>query len=248
MATTTKKTIPITPVKSWSFSRYIDYCACPLKFKLKYINKITEPPNDAMARGTDIHKLAEDYLKGKVSRLPVELQLMADEFKRLRAVYKKRLSRMTVEETWAFTSTWTETQWNDWTGCWVRIKLDASHYEADGTMVVTDWKTGKFHEDKNEEYLEQLELYALGAFLLDPNLKVVQPRLAYIDQGMFYPPESKPLIFTRDDVPRLKKIWSSRVAPLFKDRRFAPRPNDKCRWCWYGASKKKDGGPGLCKF
>ena len=39
----TKKTIPIKPLTSWSFSRYSDYKTCPLKAKLKHIDKIQEP-------------------------------------------------------------------------------------------------------------------------------------------------------------------------------------------------------------
>ena len=79
-----KKTIPIKQLTSWSFSRYSDYKQCPLKAKLKHLDKISEPPNEAMARGAAIHTLAEKYIKGEGRSLPPELKLFKDEFKKLR--------------------------------------------------------------------------------------------------------------------------------------------------------------------
>lgn len=247
----TKAVVKSKPLVSWSFSRYSDYKKCPLFFKLKHLDKIAEPGNAAMARGSAIHTLAEEYLKGKLVKLPPELKLFAPEFKELRAVYKKRLSGMVVEDTWAFTNTWNKTLWNDWVGCWVRIKLDCSHIiggPGGKLMVVRDWKTGKFRDDKNEEYVEQLELYALAALILHPYLEEVRPELDYLDAGVIYPPADKPLIFTQADVPRLKKLWAARVKPMFVDKRFAPRPNSLCRFCFYGQSGIEKGGPNLCKF
>lgn len=242
------KTIPIKSLTSWSFSRYSDYRQCPLKFKLKHLDKIQEPPNEAMARGAEIHTKAEQYLKGQLRTLPKELSLFKDELKALKAMTKKKVLGAIVEDTWAFTRDWDRTAWNDWANCWLRVKLDAAHFEADGNvMVVTDWKTGKFRPEKNEEYVEQLELYALSALLLYDFVEEVHPRLAYVDQGVVYPPADEPLVFKRADIARLMKVWERRVAPMFKDRRFAPRPNNLCRWCHYRASNKAAGG-GQCKF
>mgnify|MGYP000287582546 FL=1 len=159
------------PVTSWSFSRYGDYRKCPLSFKLKHIDKIAEPKSAAMQRGIDIHNLAEAYVVGKLAKLPPELALFKDEFAKLRKMYKAKKLPMIVEDNWAFTAEWEETQWNDWVRCWVRIKLDCAHYEEANVMFVTDYKTGKMNEAKNAEYMEQLELYALAALLLHPTLK-----------------------------------------------------------------------------
>ena len=246
----TKKVIPIKPVTAWSFSRYSNYKTCPLKFKFSVIDKIQEPPNEAMARGAQIHNLAEDYIKGKVPKLAPELKPFAVEFKRLRTMFKKVSQSMVVEDNWAFTKDWDETAWNNWAACWVRIKLDCAHHEDDETMVVTDWKTGKFRPEQNEEYVEQLELYALSALLLHEHIEEVRPRLAYTDLGRTYPNGvDEPIMsFKRADIPKLKKAWEKRVKPMMSDTTFAPRPNDKCKWCWYGQSKKPAGGPGLCKY
>ena len=239
----TKKIIPIKQATSWSFSRYSDYKQCPLKFKLKHIDKIKEPPNPAMARGAAIHTLAEDYIKGKGRTLPPELKLFGDELKALRKQFKKSINGMVVEDNWSFTKDWAETEWDNWIHCWVRIKLDCAHHEGDDILIVTDWKTGKFRAEMNEDYVEQLELYALAALLLHPHLKEVRPRLAYLDQGTVYPDADKPLIFTPKDIDRLKKVWAKRTKAMMNDTTFAPRPNDKCRWCFFSASKN-----GPCKY
>jgi hypothetical protein len=123
------KVIPIKPLTSWSFSRYSDYKRCPLSAKLKHIDKIQEPKNAAMQRGADIHDQAEKFIKGALPKLPVELKPMAAEFKLMKQRYKKRSQSMVVEDNWAFTKDWEETAWNNWTACWVRIKLDCAHHE-----------------------------------------------------------------------------------------------------------------------
>lgn len=230
-------------ITSWSFSRYSDYKQCPLKAKLKHVDKLKEPPNEAMARGATIHNIAEKYIKGEGRTLPTELKQFEAEFKMLRKQYKKKINGMVVEDNWSFTKTWDETAWNDWIGCWVRIKLDCAHHIEDDVMVVTDWKTGKFRVEQNDEYIEQLELYALAALMLHPHLKEVRPRLAYLDVGVIFPAEDSPIVFTQADAPKLKKLWEKRTKPMLSDTTFAPRPNDKCKWCHF---RKSNGGP--CKF
>lgn len=239
----TKKVIPIKKITAWSFSRYSTYKQCPLKLKLTAIDKLKEPPNPAMARGAAIHVLAEDYIKGKGRTMPPELKLFTDLFKMLRKQYKKATNGMVVEDNWSFTKDWTETEWDNWIHCAVRIKLDCAHHEGDDVLIVTDWKTGKYRSETNSDYIEQLELYALAALLLHPHLKEVRPRLAYLDQGIVYPPEDALLIFVPADIPKLKKIWEKRTKPMLNDTTFAPRPNDKCRWCFFSASKN-----GPCKY
>lgn len=245
------KKIPVRQITSWSFSRYSTYKQCPLKAKLQFIDKIKEPPNPAMARGAELHEKAEAYIKGSITRLSPELKLFKEEFAALRKQYKKKISGMVVEDNWAFTNNWTETQWNDWVGCWVRIKLDCAHHEDEETLIITDWKSGKYRPEMNEEYVEQLELYALAALLLYEHIKFVRPRLAYIDLGLIYPePDSKAeelLTFTRKDIPRLKKLWAKRVKPMMNDKTFAPRPNNFCKWCFFRQANKANGG-GQCKY
>lgn len=235
--------IPVKQITSWSYSRYADYRQCPLKAKLKHIDKLKEPQNEAMARGEAIHKKAESFIRGEMRTLPAELKSFEKLFKEMKSLYKKNQKVLVVEDSWALKRDWSKTLWNDWNGCWLRIKLDLAEIKG-STMIITDWKTGKFRPEMNEDYMEQLELYALGAFLLYPTIDTVYPRLAYVDQSLMYPENPDDLVFTRSaNLSGLLKTWERRIKPMLADKKFAPRPNDKCRWCHF---RKSNGGP--CKF
>lgn len=239
---------------SWSFSRYSDYKQCPLKAKLKHLEKIEEPPNAAMARGADIGRLAELFIKGSLTKLPEELKKFENTFKALAKQFKQKPGSMVVEDQWAFDKAWGKSKWNDWDNCVVRVKVDAGHLTGPKTMRIIDWKTGKYSAHKREEYVEQLELYALSALLLNEQVQEVETFLAYLDAGIFFPEpdtaDAKSLKFTRADIPRLKKTWDKRTRAMLLDRAFAPRPNDKCQWCHYRKDNKAamPGGKALCKF
>jgi hypothetical protein len=197
--------------------------------------------------------MAEHYIKGvtgsgPAAAVPKELKAFAAEFKAMRKRWLKEPHTITAEDTWAFKSDWSPTTWNDWAGCWVRIKLDVAHLPDDKTVVVTDWKTGKYRPNDVDKYLMQLELYALGALLTYPKAERVIPRLGYLDAGTWHPTdEDKAIVYTRADLPKLKAVWEKRTKAMLTDRRFAPRPNAFCGWCHYRAANKANGG-GQCKF
>lgn len=234
---------PVKKITSWSFSRYSTYRQCPAKLKFTAIDKLKEPPNEAMARGSHIHALAEHYIKGELKKLPPELKQFDGLFSQLKAAFKRRTLLNVVEDSWAFTKSWTRTTWDNWSECWLRIKLDHALSVDGETLVINDWKTGKFRQDSCEDYQEQLELYALAALLLYPHIKQVRPRLVYLDLGMIYPKDDEPIIYTRADVPRLKKLWLQRTKAMLSDTKFAPKPNRFCQWCHF---RKANGGP--CRF
>jgi len=230
---------------SWSFSRYNLYKQCPLKCKLIHIDKLKEPPSEAMARGTRIHELAENYIKGALPAkpFPEELRLFRSEIVKLRNLFKK--GHVTVEDNWAFDPAWAKA---DWFKGWVRVKLDCAHIVKD-TAIITDWKTGKFRPEQNDSYVEQLELYALASLLWFPKGPgKVKPRLVYLDEGTIFPaPGERNSVlakgYTQDDVPSLINQWEARVRPMLCDEQFAPKPNRFCSWCAFSKAK---GGP--CQF
>lgn len=214
-------------ITSWSYSRYSVYKECPAKAKYKFIDKLPEPPSQAMERGISIHKMAEDYASGSITTLPKELKFFKDEFKELRA------SSPMVEDTWAFTKDWNETKWNDWQGCAVRIKTDAYCLDED-TLYVIDHKTGKMRDG----YDEQLSLYGLGAMLKFPHIQNVSTQLWFLDSGDQVIKE-----YSIDQMNILLDGWNKKVAPMLNDVRFPPKPSNACRWCAFSKSK---GGP--CKY
>lgn len=245
--------MPAKKITSWSLSRYHDYKRCPLKAKLKHVDKIKEPPNEAMTRGAHIHKLAEQYIKGELTGpLPAELGNFKSTFEALKKRFKKRALLTVVEDSWGYDKDWNLCRWDDWANCWLRIKVDAASEEEPGVLDVTDWKTGKYRDEDRTEYEEQLELYALGVFL-QPSLahiNTVRGHLKYLDLGIEFPPTTAPadqarMTFSRDQLPALKTKWLKLVKPMLSDMVFAPRPNKFCNWCHFRKGNAAAGG-GQC--
>lgn len=221
----------IQQITSWSFSRWSDYDQCPAKAKYKHIDKLREPPNEAMTRGIRIHKAAEDFLAGKAKQLPEDLKLLKKEYTDM----KKLMPR--CEQEWALDSEWKPTGWFD-KNAWLRIKMDAEA-RAKGdptTMLADDTKTGK----PRGGYGAQMSLYALGGFFLYPMIQKVRTRLLFTDHG---PSATVVEEFERKDAPVLQKDWLKRIKAMLNDKRFAPKPGNYCMWCHFSKSK---GGP--CKF
>lgn len=234
------KVIPIKKIESWSFTRYNTYVQCPRKAYYKFILKLKEPDSPQMQRGTDIHKLAEDYAKGLLKKLPKELTLFKEEF----AALKKQKVKY-IEESWTFKSDWTETAWNDWNGAWLRVKLDAAYINTDhNALVIVDHKTGKFSDYKKDEYEEQLQLYGLAGLKKFPTVDVVSPRLWYLDHGIVHPdPAESEIEYTRKDEKYLDKLWTSKTKAMLSDTTFKPKPGNACTFCHF---KKANDGP--CQY
>lgn len=234
----TKKIIPIQPVKSWSFSRYALYSECPAKFKYKNIDKIPDPGSAAMERGSAIHKLSEEYVKGQLKKLPAELSTFSSEYKKIRSEKVKG-----VEEDWAFKKDWSQTTWNDWNGCWLRVKLDIYYINPEhNALIPIDVKTGKYSTYKLDQYELQLELYALAGLKRFPSVDVVSPRLWYVDHGVLHPEEGKE--YKRSDEGYLTKLWEGRIKKMMSDVTFKPTPSaSACKWCPYSREKN-----GPCKY
>lgn len=218
----------VKKITSWSYSRFSQYQKCPASAKYKFIDKLPEPPAPAMDRGIRIHKLAEDYTKGLIKKLPEELKFYKDQFEILKS------SKPMVEQQWTFRQDWSQTTWNDWNSAWVRIKVDAACVD-ESTLYVIDHKTGKPKDD----YDEQLSLYAMSGMLVMPQIKEINTQIWYLDHDVA--PIEK--IYKAKELKELQKGWEKKVAPMLNDTRFAPKPGNHCRWCAFSKTK---GGP--CKF
>lgn len=232
--TSAKAALP--PVLAWSYSRYSDYKQCPAKFMYKHLHRLPDPGSAAMQRGNDIHKLAEDFVRGKID-LPDELKHVEREANHLKD------NMATVEQSWGFRKDWAWIGRPGWFGddVWFRAKADAIVVYEDDTALLIDWKTGKKYFT-NEE---QIELFALAGFQRYPNLTEVDTRLWYTDIPDPQQTGENEIqrIYSRKDADAIQRDWDKKVIPMFKDRRFAPTPNDKCGWCPFSRVK---GGP--CKF
>lgn len=219
-------------VTAWSYSRYADYKQCPAKFKFKHIDRLPDPGSPAMQRGNDIHELAEKVVRAKID-VPPELENVRAELEFCRD------NMATPEEQWGFTNKWGWIGRPGWFGddVWFRAKTDVRLLYEDNTLLLGDWKTGKMYFS-NEE---QIELFALAGYRRFPDVIEVDTRLWYTDQ----PADNNEIqrVYKAKELETIQRDWDKKVVPMFKDRRFAPTPNDKCGWCPFSKAK---GGP--CKF
>lgn len=208
--------------QTWSYSRYEAYALCPLKYKLKFIDKLPEPGSPAMERGNVVHKEAADYISAKRSDLPDSCSSFRVLMKQLRGL------NPVVEEKWGFTRNWRPTGFFD-KKVWLRSILDAGVVYDDDTAEVIDHKTGKRYATNDA----QVELFALTAFRHWPSVKHVTTRLWYLDSG-----EEVVNSFKREDAEKLQTKWEKNTAPMFEQQNWRAKPNDKCRWCHFRRSNE----------
>lgn len=246
-----KKTSP-KQLTTWGWSRLMDWEKCRAMAKFKHIDKVPQPESEALAHGSEVHELAQQYAVAALKKLPPDLANFTEEFTWLQAHKRQVL----VEQQYALDKAWSSTSWFESDAAkarkpppWMRAVLDAvvpeiikplpwdkklKAAELAKTVVVIDHKTGKVRE----ENLPQLELYAMTAFAVFPHAMTVDAAFWYLDQG-----ELSRMVHKRDQLPALQKKWAARVAPLLADVTFKPKPGRHCTWCPYRRSK---GGP--CEY
>lgn len=220
---------------AWGYTRVQDHLKCPAFAKYKHLDRLPEPEGDALVRGSRIHELAQVFSQQTArTKCPEELETFEAEFRELQKVAKAR--RLFCEAQWAFDRDWNVSDW--FKGAWVRAVVDA-HYvrPEDETVVVIDYKTGKV----NEAHLGQLSLYGLCGLMRYPDARQAEVQLWYLDHGVLRPDPMQ--VYTRAEVPKLRKEWEAKAKPLLSDKRFAPKPSRNCTWCTYSKAK---GGP--CKY
>ena len=251
----------LVQITAWSYSRLNTYDTCPAKAKFNIVQKIKEPGNETMSRGSRVHDLAAAFVSRKMPRIsdensrwtkelkaattakrvPEELETFEYEFLALR-----KEKTVLVEQEWAFDREWRKVGWFDGR-VFLRIKVDVHYLEVtkargaanQTTVHVKDYKTGK----ESESHALQRSLYALGALLVYPDAAKVDISHWYLDQGK----ESKKSVWTAADLPALQKEWLDRVTPMLRDTTFAPTPSRACAWCFYRNENKEAGG-GQCEF
>lgn len=211
-------------VTAWSWSRYADYTRCPLYFKENYITKtVPKVTSPAMQRGTDIHDGAKRFLLGQQDGAPRDM-LKHPRVEQL-LLELTQIPDKQVELQWGYTDAWKPTGWFG-SATWLRVILDVNVLYPDMSADCLDWKTGKRYGHNDE----QMELFALAVMCQFVPVKHVTTRLVYVDT----PPGQDAEEFAEFPATHKQRLidkWTKKVRPMFEDQVFAPRPNDKCRFC-----------------
>lgn len=222
-------------VTAWSYSRYETYALCPLKFKLRVIDKLQTAQSPAMARGNTVHLGAAAYLKGEASKPPAEFAVFAHPLKLINEI--KQFDDIVIEQQWGFTREWKPTGWFGG-DTWFRSILDVGVLYEDMTADAIDWKTGK----KYGSNAEQMELNGMALLLRFAPATHATSRMVYLDIG-----SEDTVEVPRSDLEKLVAKWEKKIEPMFADEQFLPRPNDKCRFCDFARSNTGPHG-GKCRF
>ena len=218
---------------SWSFSKLGDFEKCKKYFWLKHLEKIPEPERPlkpgqlehANDRGSRVHDSCEHYVRGDIDVLAPEAEKhFGPRIDLLRAMYAE--GEVELEGEWGMDDDWEITEWN---GAWLRLKLDALVHLSSDQAIVIDYKTGrKFGNEV--KHAQQLQLYALVAFLRYPELDTVDAQLWYIDAN-----ETTSQSFTRHQALRFMRSFEKRGSDIVNCATWPANPNKfSCQWCLYG--------------
>lgn len=210
----------------WSYSSLSTYKGCPAKWKFSYIDNLPWESSPAMTRGTRMHKMAEDFVKGEIDFVPREIQKIGPSL----LTYKNLGAH--AEATWLLDKDWkpTEAEAED---TWVKAIVDL-HYVLDDVLYAKDYKSGQMYDD----HRDQLELYGIMGLHIYPEVKRVETSAIYMDTGH----EGMEGSIIRPMLPKLVDKWHGQAVKMFEDNDYDPTPGTGCRWCPYAKAK---GGPCL---
>jgi RecB family exonuclease len=166
-------------LKRWSYSSLTKFERCKFAAYLNGVKKIREPSGPAAERGTAIHDMLENFVKGNSEELPKEVLKKGREpvYRRLQEGYFN--NTVQAEAEWGFTLNWEPTTWDE---AWCVFKIDLLEFETPTSLLIRDYKTGR--QFGNEmKHSEQCLFYAVAAFAQFPEVEFIRTDIDYIDQG-----------------------------------------------------------------
>ena len=230
----------IKTISAWSISGLLEFEQCPHRAYLKRIAKSPQPELDdahPMVRGRRIHDECEAYITGATEDFPSsgkKLQAVLDDCKEQYADGKA-----SAEEQWGFRDDWSITGWFD-DDVWCRMATDCTITAGVDEAIIWDWKTGKSFGNE-VKYMQQMQLYAVGAFMRDPAVQFIDVKLGFLDDG-----KVREKNFERG--PKINKLlarFEERGHRMTSCTDFRPKPNvANCRYCPFGP----ENGTGSCLF
>lgn len=239
---------------NWSISKLFMYESCPMRFRLKYIDRLPEPPlppDNPMERGSRIHTDLEHYIDGRKDSLDKcearQLAPLMDSYNAMRDLYMA--GKVTAEQDWWFDADWQPCDRNN---VWLWAKLDVSIVDEDapdtvkigrelfatnGSVAISgDHKSGK-SQYKTVEHVQQTQLYCAISALKYPQVHLHVAELYYVDEGWV-----RAAAYTREEALKFIGRFEARAQKIYTDRVFRPNPNKvTCRFCPYSPR-----GTGAC--
>jgi RecB family exonuclease len=210
----------------WSWSSLDTFEQCPRRWKHKYIDRLPDPPGEALQRGIAVHSALEAALKAKGAEVEDGGAWLNNIVDTYRAFGSDAEASIYVDKSWSEVKP--EPGRYIPTGCRTMAKLDVLSVKD---AFFADWKTGKIYPEKHEA---QARLYATVLASVTGKMRW-DTDLVYVDQGV-----REMLTFEFDDISKEQREWDARAAKIDKETKFPKKPSRLCGWCPF---HKKKGGP-----
>ncbi len=276
---TTPTTPPVSPAETRSTpvdgvevvgalspSRAVDFVTCPLRYRLRTVDRLPEEPSLDAARGTLVHKVLEDLFDDPApERTPQRARdLLAPSWDALVAaepdlaalfeadgpeVATWLASCATVLDRWftledprrlepAERELYVETVLDS--RLLLRGFVDRLDVAGNGAMRVVDYKTGRSPGPAYEaRALFQMKFYALVLWRTH-GVVPAQLQLVYLGNGevLRYHPDADVLLATER---KIEAVWRAIVAAR-ESGEWRPRRGPSCSWCSFTALCPEFGG------
>lgn len=223
-------------IEKWSHSLLTVYRSCHYWAKLKYIDHSPEPPRDEKAantRGTQRHKLAEDFILADDAPFPNDLVKFDGPLIDVRNIRRDGLGTVEVERKFYLDHNWKPCEEKD---RWLVVIPDIKVVVPGEINLTIDNKTGKKYGNELKHY-GQCELYSITAMLHDPGYESYEAELWYLDL-----PDTWQITFLPEKLEKAQVKLDNEVQKMMEDRYFRPSPSKlTCRWCPYSPQ-----GTGVC--
>lgn len=215
-----------------SYSRISDFRQCPLKFKLKYLDKEPEFKMEEksvhLVRGENVHRELENYV---VKKRAGEQGIPASSLPEVESAKKLIDGLMSIydvhpEHKVAINDKFEQVDWFA-KSAWFRAIFDLVGFNRQGTdLLLGDYKTGKFTDySGTDKVLGQLHLSAIVGDALW-NFSQVNTVYIYVDHKKTIK-ES----FTSEHLHDLREVLVREHELINAETAFKATPNAFCGWC-----------------
>ncbi|MEU0316810.1 PD-(D/E)XK nuclease family protein [Nocardioides sp. NPDC006273] len=241
---------------SLSPSRASDFTSCPLLYRFRTIDRLPEPPSEAAARGTVVHKVLEDLFDLPApERTPRQARSMVEQaWEDVRSLDPSLATLFTsgadgAEEGWLDSCRQVLRRYFDLEDPRRLEPAEREHYvealldsklllrgfidrvdvAADGRIRVVDYKSGRVPSEAYEaKALFQLKFYALVIWRTR-GIVPAMLQLIYLGSGdiLRYVPDEDDLLATER---KAEAIWRA-IRLAQETGEWLPNPGKLCDWC-----------------
>ncbi len=235
-----------------SKSKVNSFLKCRREFKYRYIDEIEEEPNDAMQLGTDVHEIAEQFIKtGGISSnnyrekiqeladkqgsrydLKIHLDHLADFFEDVFQNEKMHYEVFCCEE-------YLYDEKHNFNGL-----ADLVVRDENNDIIIIDYKTGKSNSIK--KYRLELVYYKMLIESKYPNVEVISAGIFFTKDGKarflnFVECQEKGAFCTEKDCNAALDLLDF-IRSEIDAERFQPKKQFLCKYCSYQDVCQEDGG------